>query len=225
MVGLAIATVGYTYPVVRYVQRLAAARQGCTDAPADDRRGCCWPQVSAAWRLLGTWGATQWVPTWADKLTGRRAARQGTCPNVFGRGGDPGNDPGGARRRLAGPALDVRADVRGVLGFGRLAVPVPCANTTPAFSWPRFWSGACTASFYGWLPLYLPELFRTSVRATGQGFGFNFGRILAAVGALQTGNLMAAFQERRHYRWSYARRRLSAGLHHDEHGLLGRHRA
>ena len=31
--------------------------------------------------------------------------------------------------------------------------------------------------------------------ATGQGFGFNFGRILAAVGALQTGNLMAAFQE------------------------------
>ena len=31
-----------------------------------------------------------------------------------------------------------------------------------------FLLGACTASFYGWLPLYLPELFRTSVRATGQ---------------------------------------------------------
>jgi hypothetical protein len=51
--------------------------------------------------------------------------------------------------------------------------------------------GICTASFYGWLPLYLPELFRTNVRATGQGFGFNFGRLLAAVGALQTGNLFA----------------------------------
>jgi hypothetical protein len=38
----------------------------------------------------------------------------------------------------------------------------------------------------------LPELFRTSVRATGQGFGFNFGRILAAVGTLQAGNLFAA---------------------------------
>ena len=35
-------------------------------------------------------------------------------------------------------------------------------------------AGACTASFYGWLPLYLPELFRTRVRATGQGFGFNW---------------------------------------------------
>ena len=54
--------------------------------------------------------------------------------------------------------------------------------------------GGLTASFYGWLPLYLPELFRTKVRATGQGFGFNFGRILAAIGALQTGNLVAAFQ-------------------------------
>ena len=29
----------------------------------------------------------------------------------------------------------------------------------------------------------------TKVRATGQGFSFNFGRILAAVGALLTGNL------------------------------------
>jgi MFS family permease len=56
-------------------------------------------------------------------------------------------------------------------------------------------AGACTAAFYGWLPLYLPELFPTRVRATGQGFGFNFGRILAAVGALQTGNLMGLFQE------------------------------
>jgi SHS family sialic acid transporter-like MFS transporter len=41
--------------------------------------------------------------------------------------------------------------------------------------------------------LHLPELFRTGVRATGQGFGYNFGRILAAIGALQTGNLMGLF--------------------------------
>jgi SHS family sialic acid transporter-like MFS transporter len=54
-----------------------------------------------------------------------------------------------------------------------------------------FLAGALTASFYGWLPLYLPELFRTSVRATGQGFSFNFGRILAAVAALQGGYLMS----------------------------------
>lgn len=49
---------------------------------------------------------------------------------------------------------------------------------------------AVTAAFYGWLPLYLPELFPTRVRATGQGLSFNFGRILAAVGSLQMGQLV-----------------------------------
>jgi len=53
-----------------------------------------------------------------------------------------------------------------------------------------FLAGGCTASFYGWLPLYLPELFPTRVRAFGQGFAFNFGRILAAIGALQFSYLM-----------------------------------
>lgn len=61
------------------------------------------------------------------------------------------------------------------------------------FLFTGFLAGAFTASFYGWLPLYLPELFSTNVRATGQGFGFNFGRVLAAIGALQTGTLMGYF--------------------------------
>lgn len=50
--------------------------------------------------------------------------------------------------------------------------------------------GLVTASFYGWLPLYLPELFPTRVRATGQGVAFNSGRVLAAIGAMSTGQMM-----------------------------------
>ncbi len=50
-----------------------------------------------------------------------------------------------------------------------------------------------TASFYGFFPLYLPELFPTAVRATGQGFAFNFGRIIAAIGGLQTATLIGFF--------------------------------
>jgi hypothetical protein len=62
--------------------------------------------------------------------------------------------------------------------------------------WFVFWAGVVglvSAAFYGWLPLYLPELFPTRLRATGQGFGFNFGRVIAAVGVLQVGNLLALF--------------------------------
>ncbi len=53
--------------------------------------------------------------------------------------------------------------------------------------------GFVCAGFYGWLPLYLPELFPTAIRAAGQGFSFNFGRVIAAVGALQTTALLNAF--------------------------------
>ena len=59
--------------------------------------------------------------------------------------------------------------------------------------------GGATAAFYGWLPLYLPELFPTRARATGQGLCYNLGRVLAAAGAIQMGRLLQA------YEGSYAR--------------------
>ncbi|NCX99934.1 MAG: MFS transporter, partial [Planctomycetia bacterium] len=52
---------------------------------------------------------------------------------------------------------------------------------------------ATTAGFYGWFPLVLPELFPTAVRTTAQGFAYNFGRVLAAIGSLQTAPLVAFF--------------------------------
>ena len=58
-----------------------------------------------------------------------------------------------------------------------------------------FLAGGVTAAFYGWLPLYLPELFPTRVRATAQGVAFNSGRLLAALGAWQMGELMSFFDK------------------------------
>ena len=43
------------------------------------------------------------------------------------------------------------------------------AEYNASFLWATFLVGACTASFYGWLPLYLPELFRTKVSRDGAG--------------------------------------------------------
>jgi hypothetical protein len=54
--------------------------------------------------------------------------------------------------------------------------------------------GGLTAAFYGWFPLYLPELFPTRVRATGQGLSYNAGRILAALGAVYSGQLVQMFE-------------------------------
>ena len=63
----------------------------------------------------------------------------------------------------------------------------------PSFLTLVFLTGISTAAFYGWFPLYLPELFPTRVRATGQGLCFNAGRIVAAVGALTSGQLVAHY--------------------------------
>jgi hypothetical protein len=56
-----------------------------------------------------------------------------------------------------------------------------------------FLIGGITAAFYGFFPLYFPELFPTSVRATAQGFCYNIGRLLAAIGSLQLANLTGLF--------------------------------
>lgn len=53
--------------------------------------------------------------------------------------------------------------------------------------------GVTVVSFYGLLPLYLPELFPTRVRATGTGVAFNSGRIIAAIGAITTGTMISYF--------------------------------
>lgn len=53
--------------------------------------------------------------------------------------------------------------------------------------------GVTVVSFYGLLPLYLPELFPTRIRATGTGVAFNSGRILAAIGAISTGSMISFF--------------------------------
>jgi MFS family permease len=52
---------------------------------------------------------------------------------------------------------------------------------------PLLWTlaaiaGVFSTAFFGWLPLYLPELFPTRIRTTGEGITYNFGRILAAIG-------------------------------------------
>jgi MFS family permease len=40
-------------------------------------------------------------------------------------------------------------------------------------------------------PIYLPELFPTRLRATGAGFCFNAGRVVASLGPFMTGSLVA----------------------------------
>jgi MFS family permease len=50
--------------------------------------------------------------------------------------------------------------------------------------------GFFTNGIFSGFPIYLPELYPTRMRATGAGFCFNAGRVLAASGPFLTGYLV-----------------------------------
>lgn len=196
--GILVAIVGYTFPVLRYLQRLKAAGGTSSTTTASIIRRMLLAACLSGVALLGTWGGTQQAPAWADKLTEPdklagvvRHAKEYTLLWL-----SVGAIVGTIAAALLGDLIGRRKAyfVLCVTSFGSVFLLFQMNTTFGAgLLASAFVAGACTASFYGWLPLYLPELFHTNVRATGQGFGFNFGRILAAVGSFQLGALVKEF--------------------------------
>jgi MFS transporter, SHS family, sialic acid transporter len=149
--------------------------------------------------LIGTWGSVQWLPAWADQLThGKPGSAKGLTQMLCGLGAIIGC--------FVGPLVGGRLGRRVAYFLLCLGSLLICGYLFrfvdaygPVFLLLMLMVGGSTAAFYGWLPLYLPELFPTRVRATGQGICYNSGRVLAAVGAIQMGQLLAF------YEGSYAR--------------------
>jgi hypothetical protein len=198
VVGLIIALLGYIYPVVQYLRRAESAqklRPG--DRSLYIRRmllGACLAGVA----LLGTWGSLQWAPKWAIALAGQLPVE-----------GGPSYAKEYTQIALASGAV-LGAIVAALMGgwIGRrITYAILCIGSFVSliymyqandayggkFLASAFAAGGITAAFYGWFPLYLPELFPTSIRATSQGFAYNFGRVLSAAGSLQTATLTAYF--------------------------------
>ena len=142
--------------------------------------------------LIGTWAAVSgWLPVWADELTGGKVPNAKAMTQIM-------ISIGAITGCLVAPIVGGRIGRRpAYFGLCLLSLLL-CGyqfrflHTYDAqFLVVSGLVGCATAAFYGWLPLYLPELFPTRVRATGQGLGFNFGRILAAAGAVQMGQLVS----------------------------------
>jgi MFS family permease len=142
--------------------------------------------------MTGTWAAaTSFGPLWAEELAGTPRAKAVFQVVMSG---------GAMLGCLIGPLL--------AKAMGRRLAYFLCAASSLASCQVLFRTfaaydaaflvmsgimGVCVVSFFGLVPLYLPELYPTRVRATGQGIAFNFGRFLAAGGAYFSGRLVGIF--------------------------------
>jgi MFS family permease len=194
ILGLIVALLGYLYPVVRYLSRSErAGRLQAGERGKYVRRmllGACLAGVA----LLGTWGSLQWAPKWAAALARELPAQGGPylAKEYTQIAAASGAVVGAILAALVAGWLGRRITYC-LLCVGSFISLVILYQANDTYGAPLLFSalaaGGITAAFYGWFPLYLPELFPTSIRATAQGFAYNFGRVLSALGTLQTATL------------------------------------
>jgi MFS family permease len=152
------------------------------------RRRSLFGAAVGAVALLATWGAVQSIPLWIRQMTEQMPDMKNaptyaqTCSAL-----------GATIGAFLGSVIVGRFARRRAYFLLCLISFVICASVFVVHRDYTNWLlihtafvGASSAAFYGWLPQYLPELFPTRVRATGQGFCYNFGRTLAAGGVLLT---------------------------------------
>jgi SHS family sialic acid transporter-like MFS transporter len=142
--------------------------------------------------MLGAWAASKWMIPWADQVGGvEQAGYKAITQGWWATGAVIGSFFGAqvaARlgRRPAYALMSVGAFVLTAIMF------LGTAPLQPGFLPIVLAQGFVATLFFGWLPLYLPELFPTAVRATGSGLAYNVGRFATAAGVLMAGMLFAA---------------------------------
>ena len=142
--------------------------------------------------MVGAWAASKWMIPWADKVGGAtepgyKAITQGwwalgaVLGSFFG-----AQIAAWLGRRRAYAIISAAATALTSLMF------LGTAPLQASFLPIVFAQGFVATLFFGWLPLYLPELFPTRVRAAGSGIAYNVGRFATALGVLAAGALFAA---------------------------------
>lgn len=142
--------------------------------------------------MVGAWAASKWMIPWADKVGGATEAGYKAVTQGWWALGAVLGSFGGAQiaawlgRRRAYALISAGATALTLLMF------LGTAPLRASFLPIVFAQGFVATLFFGWLPLYLPELFPTHVRAAGSGIAYNVGRFATAVGVFFAGVLFAA---------------------------------
>jgi SHS family sialic acid transporter-like MFS transporter len=142
--------------------------------------------------LVGAWAASKWMIPWADKVGGAvQADYKAMTQGWWAFGAILGSLVGAQIAAWLG-----RRKSYFLISVGSFALTFAMFQFTEplraSFFPIVFAQGFVATLFFGWLPLYLPELFPTHVRATGAGISYNVGRFATAGGVLAAGAVFTA---------------------------------
>jgi len=145
--------------------------------------------VLGAIPLFGGWGCTNWLVPWADQVGATADPALKAWTQVY-------RSVGAAFSSFAGCWVSHKVGARlayflfslSSLLIGQYIYQM-LDPRAPSFNLWVFMLGTTSGFYFGWLPLYLPEMFPTRVRSTGAGVTFNAGRILTGLGVLGAGYL------------------------------------
>lgn len=148
--------------------------------------------VVSAIPMIGAWSASKWMIPWADQVAGQtyvgyKAATQG----FWALGAVIGSFAGAQLAAWWGRRVSYFLISLGAVSL-TWTMFLLTAPLRPEFHFIVFAQGMVSTLFFGWLALYLPELFPTHVRATGSGLAYNSGRFATAAGVLLAGFLFTA---------------------------------
>lgn len=143
--------------------------------------------------LVGAWAASKWIFPWAELVAGKENPDyKSTAQAWWSVGAVLGSFFGAQLASLIGRRLSYF-----LISLGSTAITCGLFLFTkpmqPIFLPLLFAQGFIATLFFGWLPLYLPELFPTRVRATGSGIAYNVGRFATAAGLFAAGSLVTFF--------------------------------
>jgi SHS family sialic acid transporter-like MFS transporter len=143
--------------------------------------------------LIGAWAGSKWMIPWADHIGGATHAHyKSTTQFAWGVGAVIGSFLGAPIAAWVGRRVSYFLISLGATTL-TWAMFQWTAPLEPAFLKIVFAQGLVATLFFGWLPLYLPELFPVHVRATGAGIAMNIGRFVTAIAVLYAGKLFTLF--------------------------------
>jgi MFS family permease len=144
---------------------------------------------------VGWWGISTWIPQFVASVAGKGGLPAQQWASYAGMAYTAGSVTGYA-------SFGFLADAFGRKPVTRVYMALALVATIALFSQAQdlsllllltFLNGIFTNGQYSWMPVWLPELFPTRMRATAIAFAFNAPRFIAFLGPLLAGQLIFYF--------------------------------